>query len=87
MTTPGTLGDLVVDARVDRGSFHLDVATTVAAGEVLGVIGPNGAGKTTLMRALAGLLALSSGSIRLGGVVLDDAETDTWVPPEDRPVG
>ncbi|MEO8829376.1 ABC transporter ATP-binding protein [Lapillicoccus sp.] len=86
-TTLGALGDLVVDARVDRGSFHLDVATTVAAGEVLGVIGPNGAGKTTLMRALAGLLALTSGSIRLGGVVLDDAETDTWVPPEDRPVG
>ncbi len=86
-TTPGSWGDLVVDARVDRGGFHLDVATTVAAGEVLGVIGPNGAGKTTLMRALAGLLALTSGSIRLGGVVLDDAETDTWVPPEDRPVG
>jgi zinc/manganese transport system ATP-binding protein len=46
----------------------LDDATfTVRRGEFIGVLGPNGAGKTTLMRALLGLLPLSSGSIRVDG--------------------
>jgi molybdate transport system ATP-binding protein len=72
---------------VERGSFNLEAALSVAPGEVLGVLGPNGAGKTTLLRALSGLDALSTGSIRLGGLTLDDAATDTFVPTEHRPVG
>lgn len=72
---------------VDRGSFRLDASVTVAPGEVLGVLGPNGAGKTTLLRALCGLDALTSGSITLRGVVLDDAATGAFVPTESRPVG
>jgi branched-chain amino acid transport system ATP-binding protein/neutral amino acid transport system ATP-binding protein len=38
----------------------------VLPGEIVCLIGPNGAGKSTLMKAIAGLLQLSSGSIRLG---------------------
>ena len=72
---------------VERGSFRLEADLRAAPGEVLGVLGPNGAGKTTLLRALSGLDALSAGSIRLGGLTLDDAATDTFVPPERRPVG
>ena len=37
------------------------------AGKLTGLIGPNGAGKSTLMRALAGLLPIESGVIRLAG--------------------
>jgi zinc/manganese transport system ATP-binding protein len=44
-----------------------DASFTVLKGEFIGVLGPNGAGKTTLMRALLGLLPLSSGSIRVDG--------------------
>ncbi|MET1027093.1 MAG: ATP-binding cassette domain-containing protein, partial [Dongiaceae bacterium] len=45
-----------------------DVSFAVENGEFIGVLGPNGAGKTTLMRALLGLIAPGSGSIRvLGG--------------------
>ena len=72
---------------VERGSFRLEADLRAAPGEVLGVLGPNGAGKTTLLRALSGLDALSTGFIRLGDLILDDAATDTFVPPERRPVG
>jgi molybdate transport system ATP-binding protein len=72
---------------VERGSFNLEANLIAGPGEVLGVLGPNGAGKTTLLRALSGLDALSSGSIRLGALTLDDTDTDTFVPAERRPVG
>jgi len=78
---------LVMSGTVERGGFDLAAQLKVAPGEVLGVLGPNGAGKTTLLRALSGLDALSTGSIRLGELTLDDAATDTFVPTERRPVG
>ena len=80
-------GALVMSGTVERGSFNLAADLAAAPGEVLGVLGPNGAGKTTLLRALSGLDALSSGSIRLGALTLDDAATGTFVPAERRPVG
>lgn len=78
---------LRMSGTVERGSFRLTADLSVAPGEVLGVLGPNGAGKTTLLRALAGLDALSSGSIRLGALTMDDAATGTYLPTERRPVG
>jgi molybdate transport system ATP-binding protein len=81
------MGTLDVNVVVQRGGFRLEVAVTVAPGEVLGVLGPNGAGKTTLLRVLAGLGAVTEGSIRLGVTVLDDAASATFVPAEQRPVG
>jgi molybdate transport system ATP-binding protein len=78
---------LTVQGRVERGAFALELDARVAPGEVVGVLGPNGSGKTTLLRVVAGLEALTTGSVRLGDLALDDVETDTWVPPENRPVG
>lgn len=43
------------------------VNLAVEAGEVVGLVGPNGAGKTTLLEAIAGLLRLTAGAIRIGG--------------------
>lgn len=40
-----------------------NVSADFRAGEIIGLVGGNGAGKTTLMRAIAGLLPTSSGSI------------------------
>ncbi len=47
---------------VDQVSF------SVARGEIFGLLGPNGAGKTTTFRMLCGLLAPSSGVLRIGAV-------------------
>ncbi|MDV9171894.1 ABC transporter ATP-binding protein [Streptomyces sp. W16] len=66
---------------VDRGTFRLDVELTAAPGDVVALLGPNGAGKTTALRALAGLVGLTDGHLRLDGAELDRT------PPESRPVG
>jgi ribose transport system ATP-binding protein len=43
------------------------VSLSIAPGEIVGLIGENGAGKSTLMKVLGGVVAPSSGSIRLDG--------------------
>jgi teichoic acid transport system ATP-binding protein len=45
------------------------VSFDVTQGTVLGIVGPNGAGKSTLMRALAGILPPTSGTIEVHGRV------------------
>jgi molybdate transport system ATP-binding protein len=78
-----TAGGEGLDARivVDRGSFRLDVTLTAAPGDVVALLGPNGAGKSTALRALAGLVPLTGGHLRLDGTSLERT------PPESRPVG
>jgi branched-chain amino acid transport system ATP-binding protein len=50
-----------------------DIDLSIAPGEVVALLGPNGAGKTTLLRAVSGLLATESGSVRLSGQELTGA--------------
>ena len=40
---------------------------TVQSGEVVALLGPNGAGKSTLVKALAGLVQVSAGTVLLDG--------------------
>lgn len=53
------------------------VSFAVQPGQVLGVIGVTGAGKSTLARALTGVWAPMSGTVRLGGATLDQFSAAT----------
>jgi multiple sugar transport system ATP-binding protein len=55
-----------------------DLNLAVENGEMLVFLGPSGCGKTTSLRMLAGLEAITSGEIRIGGIVVND------LPPRSR---
>jgi ABC-2 type transport system ATP-binding protein len=45
-----------------------DLSLDIAPGEMLGLLGPNGAGKTTTVRMICGLIAPTSGVVRVDGI-------------------
>ncbi|RME28705.1 MAG: ABC transporter ATP-binding protein [Deltaproteobacteria bacterium] len=57
------------DLRVARGGREVAAVARLSAppGRILGLMGPNGSGKSSLLRALGGLLPLSSGQVLLDG--------------------
>lgn len=57
------------------------VSLDVAAGEFVTLLGPSGCGKTTTLRAIAGLVAPDSGTVRIGDVDV------TRVPVHERNIG
>jgi ABC-type branched-subunit amino acid transport system ATPase component len=48
-------------------------------GELVGIIGPNGAGKSTLVKALFGLVRISSGTVLLNGEDVTNQRADKLV--------
>ncbi|MBX3193897.1 MAG: ATP-binding cassette domain-containing protein [Microbacteriaceae bacterium] len=76
---------LAVDARVDRDGFTAVAAFEARAGRPLALVGPNGAGKSTLVAAIAGLIPLTTGTVRVGGLTLSAGPHG--VAPELRRVG
>jgi multiple sugar transport system ATP-binding protein len=57
-----------------------DLDLDVAEGELMVLVGPSGSGKTTALRMVAGLEDISSGTLRMGGKVVND------LAPKDRNV-
>ncbi len=57
-------------------SLDLDIAD----GEFMVLVGPSGCGKTTALRMVAGLEAISKGTLRIGDRVVND------MPPKDRDI-
>lgn len=79
MTKPGWKKATVKLGSVERLS---NFSAVLEPGTITGLIGPNGAGKTTAIRALAGLVELSSGAVILPG----DDEASTAYLPQSRPI-
>jgi len=52
-----------------------DVSLEVAEGTIVSIIGANGAGKSTILRAVSGLVPLTSGEVRFSDERIDGLET------------
>jgi multiple sugar transport system ATP-binding protein len=57
-----------------------ELELTIDDGEFAVLVGPSGCGKTTALRMVAGLEAITSGAVRIGGRVVND------LPPKNRDV-
>ena len=57
-----------------------ELELTIRDGEFAVLVGPSGCGKTTALRMVAGLEPISSGTVRIGGRVVND------LPPKNRDV-
>jgi ABC-2 type transport system ATP-binding protein len=80
------MGELLLsvrDIRVQYGRFLAvdNLSFDLQAGQLLGLIGPNGAGKTTTLRAAAGLLPISTGSVSVLGkdVFAEPTQVGHWL--------
>lgn len=72
--------------KYDQNTTVLEsLSLEVAHGEIVCLLGASGCGKTTLLKAVAGLLPLSSGTMSLNCMTIDDGEN--WTPPEQRNIG
>jgi branched-chain amino acid transport system ATP-binding protein len=79
-----------VNAYYDKSHVLQDVSLQVGAGEVVALLGRNGSGRSTTLKAVMGLVAVKSGSIRFAGKTItgrktfDLAQLGIAFVPEDR---
>ena len=75
MTPALQIRGLVAGYARDLPILH-GVDLTVPAGSLAAVIGPNGAGKSTLIKAVAGLVPVSGGTVALDGADITGTRPD-----------
>lgn len=76
---------LAASIRTRRGAFALDAELHCPAGKVVALLGPNGSGKTTVLHAIAGLLPIEDGQIRVGDALWSGPKRH--LEPQQRSVG
>jgi ABC-2 type transport system ATP-binding protein len=62
--------------RYDTATALAGISFDVQPGEIMGFLGPNGAGKTTTLRILTGMIAPTSGSVRIDGLDVTERPLD-----------
>jgi multiple sugar transport system ATP-binding protein len=72
------LEDVVKEYGDVRAVDH--VSMTIRDGEFVALVGPSGCGKTTTLNMVAGLIELTSGTIAIGGKVVNELD------PKDRDI-
>jgi ABC-type Mn2+/Zn2+ transport system ATPase subunit len=76
-----TLEDVTVSYHRIPAVHH--VSAKLPFGSCTGILGPNGAGKTTLLKAIAGLLPLETGTIKLSERRDSDLRSLAYVPQRE----
>lgn len=85
MTNPALeLHDVTVSYQKKPVLYGVDLQ--IPEGSLVGLIGPNGAGKSTLIRAVMGLLPLSSGWVKIFGQPFKDARKRVGYVPQREEV-
>lgn len=70
----------------DRKPVLWNIDLKLPQGKLVGIVGPNGAGKSTLIKAVMGLLPLSSGYVKLFDKELNDVRAQVSYVPQRESV-
>ncbi|MDN4479318.1 ABC transporter ATP-binding protein [Demequina muriae] len=78
-TAPLLIADDIVAGYVPGVDILNGCSMRVDEGELIGIIGPNGAGKSTFLKALFGLVTITSGTATLAGEDISNKRADELV--------
>ena len=76
----GIVLDSVSKVYADGTTAVSDLSLDIQEGEFIVLVGPSGCGKTTALRMVAGLEAISHGTVAIGDRVVNE------VPPKERDI-
>ena len=81
------MNELVVNFKLSRKAFDLDVNFSIPNQGITALLGPSGSGKSTILRILAGLETPQYGRVINADTVWFDSRKNINVPPQKRNIG